>query len=272
MTKLYIAGPMRGIPEFNFPAFFDAELTLRGWGYETVNPARRDSERGFEYAGKTGHENLDAEGFDLNDALAWDLDQIARECDGVALLPNWMGSKGARAEVATAEALGKDATSVAYWIDKAREKRLHVTAADITMGSITATTVLPGYLAETTVEPTSTVGKGEEVRVTSATGGQKGMKLARLGSLDPQSLLMLAEVSGFGASKYSAHNFLKGYDWSLSFDAMQRHALAFWNGEDNDPESGLPHVGHVAWHALCLASFLMRDLGTDDRFKEVEAA
>ena len=106
-----------------------------------------------------------------------------------------------------------------------------------------------------------------EERVTSATGGQKDRKLAELGSTDPVALLELAKVSGHGARKYSAFNFLKGYDWALSFNAMQRHALAFWSGEEHDPESGLPHMAHAAWHALALTSFLIRDIGTDTRFK-----
>ena len=99
------------------------------------------------------------------------------------------------------------------------------------------------------------------------TGGQKGVKLAQLGALDPLAVTRLAEAAGYGAEKYDTHNFLRGYPYSWSFNAMIRHALAFWNGEDNDPESGLPHMAHVAWHALCLISFTTRGLGTDDRYK-----
>lgn len=108
----------------------------------------------------------------------------------------------------------------------------------------------------------------DETRTTSATGGQKGKKGEELGAIDPASLRMLARVAAFGGKKYSRMNYLKGYDWSLSFDAMQRHLLAFWEGEDVDPESGLPHTAHAAWHCLALTSYLTRDLGTDDRFKE----
>lgn len=106
-----------------------------------------------------------------------------------------------------------------------------------------------------------------ETRVVSETGGEKGQKLAALGALDPQALLRVAEVAGFGAQKYARLNYMKGYDWSLSFDAMMRHMLAFWNGEELDPESGLPHTAHAAWHALCMTSFMERGLGTDDRYK-----
>jgi hypothetical protein len=105
-----------------------------------------------------------------------------------------------------------------------------------------------------------------ETRVTDeGTGGQKGAKLTQLGALDPVALIQLARVAGMGANKYSAHNFLRGYDYSLSFNALMRHALLFWAGEDRDSESGLPHMAHVAWMALSLVSFLERGIGTDDR-------
>lgn len=111
-----------------------------------------------------------------------------------------------------------------------------------------------------------------EERVTDATtGGQKGKKLTQLGALDPLALIELARVAGMGAEKYAAYNFMKGYDWSLSFNALMRHALLFWSGEEQDPESGLNHMGHVAWMALCLVSFSERGLGNDDRYRQPDA-
>lgn len=107
----------------------------------------------------------------------------------------------------------------------------------------------------------------QEIRVTSATGGQKGTKPSQLGTIDPIALLHLGEVSGFGAQKYDAFNYLKGYDWRLTVDAALRHLLAFWGGEDRDPESGLLHPAHFAWHGLALTSFVLRDVGEDTRFK-----
>ena len=111
-----------------------------------------------------------------------------------------------------------------------------------------------------------------EVRVTSATGGEKGKKPQRLSTIDPLALLVLGEVSGFGADKYASFNYLKGYDWSLSIDAALRHLLKHQMGEDMDPESGLPHLGHAAWHCLAGVSFLLRGIGTDDRYKGSEQA
>jgi hypothetical protein len=97
------------------------------------------------------------------------------------------------------------------------------------------------------------------------TGGSKNRKLAELGTIDPLALWKLAEVGGYGATKYERYNYLRGFPWSWSFDALCRHLLAFWGGQDEDPESGLPHMAHVAWHALALLSFSLRGLGDDDR-------
>lgn len=107
----------------------------------------------------------------------------------------------------------------------------------------------------------------DEVRVTSATGGEKGQKSSRLGSIDPRALSTLGEVAGFGEQKYARLNYLNGYAWSLSFDALQRHLMAFWAGQDLDEESGLPHVAHAAWHCLALLAFMQHELGEDDRFR-----
>lgn len=107
----------------------------------------------------------------------------------------------------------------------------------------------------------------DEVRVTSSTGGEKGTKLARYDLLPPEALKAVAELYGRGAEKYEAHNWRKGYDWSLSFAAMQRHAWQFWNGEDYDGETGAPHMASVAFHALALITFMEEQRDYDDRPK-----
>lgn len=112
-----------------------------------------------------------------------------------------------------------------------------------------------------------------EVRVTSSSGGQKGSKPAIFEAFPAGALMSIAEVYGFGAAKYDdVHNFRKGYDWSLSWSAMQRHLWAFWGGEDNDPESGLPHMAHAAWHCMTLLSFMTEHPDFDDRVTPMGAA
>ena len=113
----------------------------------------------------------------------------------------------------------------------------------------------------------------DEIRVTSETGGEKGRKITELGFIDPIALQEVGKVAGFGARKYASFNYLRGYQWSLSYNALLRHFLEFMKGNDIDPESGLPHMAHAAWQALALVSFMKRGIGDDDRppaFKEDE--
>lgn len=103
MTRLYISGPMTGIPDFNYPAFHEAAKALRKAGYEVISPAELDDERG-EYDESRYEEYL------AGDLLAID------QCDGIATLPNWEQSRGARLEVAYAKAHGMKVMPVTYWI------------------------------------------------------------------------------------------------------------------------------------------------------------
>src|SRR3990167_2636340 len=111
-----------------------------------------------------------------------------------------------------------------------------------------------------------TYDSGEIRIVDPETGGAKGSKLCQMGAVDPGSLAEVGKVAGYGGGKDERYNFAKGYKWSLSYDALQRHLMAFWGGEDKDPESGLWHLAHAAWHCLALMTFARRGLGTDDRF------
>jgi hypothetical protein len=108
-----------------------------------------------------------------------------------------------------------------------------------------------------------------EVRVTSTSGASKGSKPARFDLIPVGPLTELATHYGKGAAKYprvgGRDNWRNGYDWSLSYAALQRHANAFWAGEDTDPETGSKHVTAVAWHAFALAEFMERQRVFDDR-------
>lgn len=108
--KVYLAGPMRGIPSFNFPAFDYAAAKLRTQGYEVFSPAERDREvhGGAIEKNQTGNEDEAASnvGFSLREALGADMAFICGEANMIALLPGWEKSTGATAERATAIALG----------------------------------------------------------------------------------------------------------------------------------------------------------------------
>ena len=337
--RYYLAGPMSGIPQFNFPAFDTAKLSLLAEGYDVVSPAELDDEtaRAAALASPDGDLEAykDATGETWGDFLARDVKLIADEVDGVILLEGWEESKGARLEAFVARTCGKPVYDYEVWFNdpdciyldanhrvpddelvaamsehvftatenqtfpiarpsgllgfmesEARRKKVEGELSEAARQLIEAANIgrkigrdfVLGSMHRTASPETdapvaeggTTVGTDEfemsgEVRVTSETGGQKGRKPQRMDLLPPEALLALSEVYGMGAEKYDDHNYLKGYDWSLSFGALLRHVMAAEKGEWLDDESGLPHVMHAAWHCFSLFMFEKHGLGTDDR-------
>lgn len=105
-----------------------------------------------------------------------------------------------------------------------------------------------------------------EVRtVNPVTGGEKGVKPARFDLVPASPLWQVAEHYGRGAEKYEDRNWERGYEWSKSFQAMQRHAWSFWNGETYDPETGSHHMAAVVFHAFALMEFTQTHPELDDR-------
>lgn len=160
MTRIYIAGPMSGIPQFNFPAFHAAAAALRAIDFDVISPAETDpgdvqaaamqSKDGkYDANGKVGHETW-------GDMLARDVKMLADgvfkvlpegtqgyllPIDGICFLPGWERSRGARLEAFVGTLTKKrffeydPTTEMAYertqlWV----EKSLFVNAADLNAG------------------------------------------------------------------------------------------------------------------------------------------
>jgi hypothetical protein len=105
----------------------------------------------------------------------------------------------------------------------------------------------------------------EEVITTDAvTGGQKGVKLQRFSLIPTEFLWELAQHYGIGAKKYADRNWEKGYAWSKSEDAAERHFKLWKLGERHDPENGQHHLIAAIWHLIALYIFDVRGLGTND--------
>lgn len=100
MTRLYVAGPMTGMPEFNYPAFRAAADALAARGYEVEDPSTNTNPTPGDYHGW------------LRAGLA----QLIR-CDGVALLGGWEASGGARLEVSVGATLGMRVAPLAFWME-----------------------------------------------------------------------------------------------------------------------------------------------------------
>lgn len=61
-----------------------------------------------------------------------------------------------------------------------------------------------------------------------------------------------ARVWMYGKEKYAAWNWVKGQQWSVPYASLMRHLSSWQRGEDVDPESGLPHLAHVACNVRML--------------------
>lgn len=98
---LYLAGPMSGIEEHNYPAFRAAAQRLREAGYDVRSPAEHD----IAISGQP-----------------WDfwMRRALRQmllCDGVATLPGWQASRGACLEVEVAYRLRMTVQPLAVWLE-----------------------------------------------------------------------------------------------------------------------------------------------------------
>ncbi len=98
--KIYIAGKMTGLPEYNYPKFFEKENELLGYGWTTVNPAQiaRDF---IGEACEFSELTTDI----LNRLIRLELEVLAT-CDSIYLIKGWETSVGTKKELQVALALG----------------------------------------------------------------------------------------------------------------------------------------------------------------------
>jgi len=72
--RLFISGPMRGIPQHNAPAFQEARDRLRGAGYDVYCPSEATIPLDTPEA--------------ITGAMTGHLEALLK-CDGVVFLPGW---------------------------------------------------------------------------------------------------------------------------------------------------------------------------------------
>ena len=229
---MYVAGPMRGISQFNFAAFDCARDLLRSKGYQVISPADLDRANGFD--GTSPHEPSAAE---LNQMIGRDLDAI-RTCTHIALLPGWEKSSGVAVELPLARFLGLkvlDAT----------------TGLPYTYGDEMETPSDPGYdLGSKPSNPKDLIGSTK----------------VPLGLFPTTAIAAGCMAFHEGMCKYGRMNWrVVGVRASIYYDAMLRHLQAWWEGEDIDPDSGLSHLAKaIACNAVLIDAMAAGKL-TDDR-------
>lgn len=244
---VYIAGPMRGYPEFNFPAFDKASAAWRSKGWQVISPAEMDREAGFNPRGMTGTEPLNVT--QMAAFVERDLGAIrsliSARGDGIVLLAGWEESRGATAEKAVAEWLG-----LSIFLDDGFAPRIK----NLETGNELIDRAAWGRIVQ------------DEVRIVNEkTGGAKGAKLERFSLIPPGPMAEVARVYGKGAQKYAPRNWEKGYDWTLSIDALERHVNEFKAGRNRDKDDGLHPLAHAVFHCLALIEWAVTHPELDDR-------
>lgn len=93
-----------------------------------------------------------------------------------------------------------------------------------------------------------------------------GIRKAPLSTLPMNVVAEMGAAMLEGAAKYGRHNYRGvGVRASVYFDATMRHLIAWWEGEDTDPDSGLSHITKAMVSLAVLRDSMMQDKCEDDR-------
>lgn len=117
MKRVYIAGPMSGLPGLNFPAFNAEAARLRALGYVVINPAEiNDGAPALPFSSMTPAEQR----AHWRSAMKADIAMMLN-CDAIALLPGWESSRGAQLEKRIADELGMKVCMATHIFDECEQ-------------------------------------------------------------------------------------------------------------------------------------------------------
>jgi hypothetical protein len=102
VTKLYLSGPMTGVPYKNFPAFIKASQALRKAEYKVVSPHELETK--------------DVR-FTWENCMRRDIKHLMK-CSAIATLPRWKKSRGANLEIYIGKALKYPVHTVNYYLKR----------------------------------------------------------------------------------------------------------------------------------------------------------
>ena len=93
-----------------------------------------------------------------------------------------------------------------------------------------------------------------------------GISKAPMSTVSAAVLMEVGVAMLEGASKYGRHNYrAAGVRASVYYDALMRHAMTWWEGEDLDPDSGMSHITKAIATLVVLRDAMLQDKFTDDR-------
>ncbi len=107
--KIYIAGPMRGISNYNFVSFFLAEAMMTMKGHDVINPAKMDIEEGKAHWNPVEQRINCSPDFTMHDALRRDFLAMCRDREAIVMLSDWNSSEGAKSELHLSKIIGLQA-------------------------------------------------------------------------------------------------------------------------------------------------------------------
>lgn len=282
LRSAYLAGPMRGHPEFNFPEFHKQAAWLRANGWTIFSPAERDEadealngdwaigvERGLDYF------------------MQFDLAAVC-QTDAVIVMSGWEESQGARLEAATAVEIGHPVFEIMPGGSKPQKRHLehvnpeYIRLAFFSQGYPDERPVNPFQEDNLPSEPEEQEDDREhvlsedcwcrpEVVLVEADGSlvydpslseaRKAMPIAS-GVLDyfPAALLEVSKVSKAGNDKHNPGQPLhhaRGKSMNHA-DSLLRHLI---DRGKVDEETGCRHSAEVAWRALAMLQQELEDEG-----------
>lgn len=222
---------MRSKRFYNFPAFDAARDKLVAEGHEVQSPADMDREHGFDATSLApGSDwNKIPDGFDFSACIDRDIAAV-KWCDAIYMLSGWQSSKGASAELTLAQWIGKQV----IYQDSDTASALPVTPDATTKPSnpkdALGSKKLPMHLWPTTATALGSIG-------------------------------MLNGMLKYGRSNFRAI----GVRASIYYDAASRHLNAWFEGEDDDPDDGVPHLAAALSCLAIIVDAQAANKLTDDR-------
>jgi hypothetical protein len=278
IRSCYLAGPMRGLPEFNFPEFHKQTAWLRANGWQVFSPAERDEAD----EALNGDWGISAAGKGLDYFMQYDLAAVC-QTSAVVVMPGWEESQGARLEASTAvevghpvfeivldetgarmlESVNPEYIRLVFWTQGPPE---HVASEDCWCGPEVVTvpeeeTISSGGEDDSWMPLAEYIDGVTSPYDPSLAEAGKGMPITT-GVLDyfPDALLAVSQVSKAGNDKHNPGQPLhhaRGKSMSHA-DSLVRHLL---KRGGIDEETGQRHSAEAAWRALALLQQELEDNG-----------